>query len=81
MKPKGSKSMDMKFWWLIDRVTQAQFQIYWAPGVVNLADYFTKLFSAVHHKKVRPIYLNIKGSSPSTLQWCVEILPSSARRA
>ena len=80
MKPKRSKSMDKNFWWLVDRVDQGQFRIFWAPGAVNLADYFTKLFSAGHHKKVRPIYLYEEGYSPSTLQGCVEILTSSAQR-
>ena len=79
MKPKQSKIMDKHFWWLVDRVEQGQFRIFWAPGAVNLAGYFTKLFSAVHQKKVRLIYLYQEGSSPSTLQGCVEILTSSAR--
>ena len=83
MKAKMSKSMDIKFWWFLDRVAQGHFGIFWAPGAVNLADYFTKLFSAGHHRKVSPIYLHTEGSSPSTstLSGCVEILTPSVRRA
>jgi hypothetical protein len=76
VKPKRSKSMDMRFWWLADRVEQNQFRIFWAPGSVNLADYFTKKYPASHHAKVRPIYLYIKGKSPSLLQGCAKILTS-----
>ena len=70
VKQKKSKSMDENFWWLVDRVEQGQFNIYWAPGCINLADYFSKKHPASHHKKVRPIYLCIEGQSPSTLQGC-----------
>ena len=73
--------MDMKFWWLVNQVKQGQLQSFWAHRVVNLADYFTKLFSVGHHKKVRHIYIYEEGYSLSTLQGCVEILTSSARRA
>ena len=74
VKQKRSKSMDMRFWWLIDRVEQNQFRIFWAPGRINLADYFSKKHPASHHKKVRPIYINIKGASPSLIQGCDKIL-------
>ena len=70
VKQKKSKSMDKNFWWLADRVEQGQFNICWAPGCINLADYFSKKHPASHHKKVRPIYLHIEGQSPSTLQGC-----------
>ena len=76
VKPKRSKSMDMRFWWLADRVEQNQFRIHWAPGSVNLADYFTKKHPASHHAKVRPIYLYMKGKSPNLLQGCDKILTS-----
>ncbi len=76
VKPKRSKSMDMRFWWLVDRVEQNQFRIFWAPGNVNLADYFSKKYPASHHTKVRPIYLYIEGKSPSLIQGCDKILTS-----
>jgi hypothetical protein len=38
IKQKRSKSMDMKYYWLQDRVRQKQFDVYWRPGKDNLAD-------------------------------------------
>ena len=70
--------MDMRFWWLVDRTEQGQFRIFWAPGILNLADYYTKKHPASHHKKVRPIYLYIKGKSPSLTQGCDKILTSKS---
>jgi hypothetical protein len=32
VKQKQSKSMDMRFYWLQDRVEQGQFKKIWAPG-------------------------------------------------
>ena len=50
-----SKAIDMRFYWLRDRVKQGQFHIYWAPGSVNLADYFTKHHIPSHHLRIRPL--------------------------
>ena len=79
VKANRSKSMDMRFWWLVDRVEQGQFRIFWAPGKVNLADYFSKKHPASHHKKVRPIYLHINGQSPTLVQGCDKILISGSK--
>lgn len=73
-KQKRSKAIDMRFHWIKDRVEQKQFALEWAPGILNLADYPTKHHSGKHHKQVRPIYLNIKNRSPSTMQGCIKIL-------
>ena len=32
VKQKASKSIDMRFYWLQDRVKQEQFNVFWAPG-------------------------------------------------
>ena len=74
IKQKRSKAMDMRFYWLRDRIEQGQFSMLWEPGKFNLADYPSKRHPASNHKLVRPIHLYIKGKSPSTLQGCVEIL-------
>ena len=62
VKLKQSKAMDMRFYWLQDRVEQGQFRVYWSPGKYNLADYFSKLHSPshYHHRKMRTIYFSIK---------------------
>jgi hypothetical protein len=40
--------MNMRYYWLIDRVRQKQFDVYWRPGHENLRDYHTKHHSAQH---------------------------------
>jgi hypothetical protein len=39
---KRSKAMDMRFFWIVDRIRQGQFKTLHIPGVWNLADFFTK---------------------------------------
>ena len=53
-----SRSMDMRFFWIKDRIRQKQFLVYWGPGKKNLADYFTKHFPASTHRELRTIYLS-----------------------
>lgn len=57
MKQKRSKAFDLRYYWTKDRVKQGHLEILWAPGVTNLADYFTKGFPAQHHRDVRPTYV------------------------
>jgi len=57
VRPKRTKSMDMRFEWLLDREQQGQLKIYWRPGKTNLADYFTKHHPPAHHRNVREIFL------------------------
>jgi hypothetical protein len=52
VKQKQSKSMDMRFYWLQDRVEQGQYRIFWAPGKINLADYQSKVQPTSVHKAV-----------------------------
>ena len=40
VKQKRSKAIDMRFYWIRDRVRQGQFQVYWRKGATNRADYF-----------------------------------------
>ena len=44
IKQQKSKSMDMRYYLIQDRVAQKHFQVYWRPGLTNLGDYFTKKF-------------------------------------
>ncbi|MBJ7369555.1 MAG: Ty1/Copia family ribonuclease HI, partial [Ilumatobacteraceae bacterium] len=57
VKPRRTKSMDMRFEWLLDRQQQGQFKIYWRSGKTNLADYFTKHHPPSHHRNIRGEYL------------------------
>jgi hypothetical protein len=58
IKQKRSKSMDMRYHWLTDRVRQRQFDICWRPEKENLGDYHTKHHSAQHQKDMRPLILH-----------------------
>ena len=60
LKLKRSKSWDMRYFWLLDRVTQQQFFIYWDKGSNNHGDYFTKHWPASYHQEIRPKYI-LKG--------------------
>lgn len=56
VKQRRSKAIDMRFYWIRDRVKQGQFIIIWRKGATNLADYFTKHHSPTHHKEMRQVY-------------------------
>jgi hypothetical protein len=58
IQPKQTKAMDMRVHWLRDRDAQGQFQIYLQPGKLNIADYFTKHHSPLHHVSVRYEFLS-----------------------
>jgi hypothetical protein len=73
VKAKRSKSIDMRFHWVADRVAQKQFKIIWRPGIENIADFFTKIVpvkkhSEIMHKLVRvpPIPSTPSSSSSSS---------------
>ncbi|KAI2506705.1 Reverse transcriptase (RNA-dependent DNA polymerase) [Fragilaria crotonensis] len=57
VKQKRSKAVDMRFYWIRDRVRQGQFRIYWRKGNTNRADYFSKHHPASHHQAIRSTYL------------------------
>jgi hypothetical protein len=61
--------MDMKYYWLQDRVRQKQFDVYWLPGKDNLGDYHTKHHPAQHHQDMRPLLLH-QANSLNVLQGC-----------
>ena len=57
VRMKRSKAFDMRYHWLKDRIAQTQFNLYWAKGRNNQADYFTKHYPPSYHKLMRSIYL------------------------
>ena len=57
--------MDMHLHWIQDRAQQRQFQVTWAPGKLNRADYFTKLHAPIHHRRMRFVYLHPTASPTS----------------
>jgi hypothetical protein len=81
IKQQQSCAIDMRFYWVHNRQQQGHFNIFWAPGTDNRADYFTKHFSARHHQLMRPIYIHTEKHSTDTkaidnallvLQGCVK---------
>jgi hypothetical protein len=65
VKQRRSKAMDMRFYWVRDRVRAGEFIIYWKQGSDNDADYFTKTHSPSHHRKIRPRYLHQRANKTS----------------
>ena len=59
--------MNGQYFWLIDQVNLNTYRIKWAPGLKNMADYFTKHFAAAHHRNVRPFYVHMQ-NSPRVIQ-------------
>ncbi len=62
IKRQRSRSMEMRFFWVGDKVAQDMFKIRWHPGQENLADYQSKHHVGSHHIAVRPWYLQTENS-------------------
>ena len=54
---RRSRAIDMRFYWVRDRVNQQQYHVYWAPAHHNLADYFTKHHTPSHYRKMRKYFV------------------------
>ena len=65
-KIKRSKAMDMRFYWVQDRVRQGEIAVHWQQGTDNLADYFTKHHPPSHHIHMRPVYLHTSNLAHDT---------------
>ena len=82
IKRQRSRSMEMRYFWLLDRAAQDNFAFIYTPGQENLADYPTKHHTADIHRHVRPYYLHqynspirlIRAAKPSARRGCVETL-------
>lgn len=57
VKQRRSKAVDMRYYWIRDRIRQGHFTVDWKRGSQNLADYFTKHHPKRHHAKIRSTYL------------------------
>jgi hypothetical protein len=83
VKQRRSKAIDMRFYWVRDRVHQGQFIIHWRRGTDNQADYFSKHHSPAHHCLMRSRYLLELHTSTTTktdqlLRGCVVLGYSDA---
>jgi hypothetical protein len=62
IKRQCSRSMEMRFFWIGEKVAQEMYALKWRPGQENLADYQSKHHIESHHAKVRPWYLHLENS-------------------
>jgi hypothetical protein len=58
VKQRRSKAIDMRFYWIRDRVHQKQFTVKWKRGIANHADYFTKHHPPSHHRTLCAPYIH-----------------------
>jgi hypothetical protein len=75
IKPKRTKSIDMRYHWIRDRIQQQQFIVAWRKGVDNLADFFTKPLPVHVHQSLMPLLVHTPSASLSAR------ISSSAARA
>ena len=60
-----SKSIDMQYHWLRDRVQLKEFIVLWRKGMYNLADFFTKPLSVKDHQIVMHLLVRVPSTSPT----------------
>jgi len=72
VKQKRSKAIDMRFYWVRDRVRQGQFIVHWKKGSLNKADYFTKHHPPAHHQQIRSAYLHNADSRSKNYFECLQ---------
>jgi hypothetical protein len=53
---KMSKSLDMRFHWLRDRVQQGHFRPIFVQGLKNVADFLTKALPVARHRVLAPFF-------------------------
>ncbi len=83
VKWQQSRSMEMRYFWVGDKVIQDAYEIKWHSGQENLADYQSKHHISSHHQAIYPWYLQEinspmvipRATRPSTLKGCVGNLP------
>jgi hypothetical protein len=83
VKRQRSCSMEMRYFWVCDKIAQDAYNVKWHPRQENLANYQSKHHTGGHHQAVRPWYLHKPSSPlvlprvsrPSTLKGCVGTLP------
>ena len=64
--PRRTKSIDMHFHWVRDRVRQQQFTVTWLKGANNLADFSTKPLPVHIHTALMPAYVYTPPFSPTS---------------
>jgi hypothetical protein len=57
VKPKRSRSFDLRFHWIRCRQKQQHIDVLWRPGADNLAVFFTKIHPNNHYSNTRTVYV------------------------
>ena len=57
-KQRRSKSIDMRYHWIRDRIKLKDFNVIWKPGISSIADYMTKTQPVANVLKMRKFYVN-----------------------
>ena len=77
MKPKRSKTWDMKWHWLIDKEFLDQIIVYWYRGTNNDNYCFKKLPTPIHHHQMQPRFIHtstLVSKIPQTIRLCEGVL-------
>jgi len=82
IKRQRSRSMEMRYFWLLDQEAQKYMNVQHHPGQENLGDYPSKHHIGMGHQHVRPYYIHMPNSPthlpragmPSSRRGCAEIL-------
>ena len=64
VKQRRSKSVDMRYHWLRDRVRQGHFNVLWISGKQLLADFFTKALPVHRHQLLMKSLVSIPIAAP-----------------
>ena len=68
---KKSKAIDMRFYWINDRIEKGKFWVFWIPVPENLGDYHPKYHPPEHNISVCSKYLYVPNLR--SLQGCVNL--------
>ena len=77
MKPKRSKTWDMKWHWLRNKELLEPLIVYCYKGTNHHADYFTKHHPPIYHCQMRPRFIhtsNLAKKIPQTIKLCEGVL-------
>ena len=89
VKRQKLRSMEMRYFWLLDGANQRLFSFQYQPGFENLGDYPSKAHSGGHHLHVRPFYVHMptsplflpRAARPSARRGCVKQVGSYTRKS
>ena len=77
IKPKRSKTWDIKWHWLREKEDLEKLRVCWYKGKNNDVDYFTKHHPPIHHCQIRTWYIHtlyLLRTIPQTIRLCDGVL-------